>query len=256
MDTEETIGGLLATTMDWEDVVLDKIVMQQVEEIKQWTAHARVLMEDDMISKKMRPGYRALFYGPPGTGKKLTVTLIGKTTGHKVYIINLSVVLAKSPAETENVLAGLFEKAASENWILFFEGADVLLDKLANGDQQEANQQIAHLLQRIEEYPGLVVLAANIMSKVDEAFARRFQAVIHFTMPSADERYRLWKDAFSGTCKPAPEIDVRIIAEEYELTGGAIVNILRYYALTAVNKGNNVITREELIAGIKRELKS
>jgi SpoVK/Ycf46/Vps4 family AAA+-type ATPase len=255
MDTDESIGQHIATTMDWHDLVLDKIVMEQVEEIKKWVEYAPVLMEDVVPSKKMGQGYRALFYGPPGTGQRLTVTLIGKTTGHKVYIINLSIVLTKSPSEAEKVLAALFEKAASQNWILFFEGAEVLLDKLANGNQQEANQQTAYLLQRIEEYPGLVVLAANIRSAVDEAFARRFQSVIHFIMPSAEERYKLWQEAFSGTYKPAGDIDIRKIAETYELSGGAIINILRYCVLSAVNRDSMVVTYEDLLAGIAKELK-
>ncbi len=90
---------------------------------------------------------------------------------------------------------------------------------------------------------------------MDEAFTRRFQSIIHFTMPSAEERYQLWKGAFSGTCTLHPDIDLYKIAEDYELAGGSIINVLRFCALSAIRRNDSVVTSQELLAGIRREFK-
>ena len=90
---------------------------------------------------------------------------------------------------------------------------------------------------------------------MDEAFARRFQSIIHFKMPSVEERIKLWQKAFSGTCTLAPDIDLYTIAENYELAGGAIINVLRYCALAAIQRKDTVVNKQELLTGIRRELK-
>lgn len=248
----------ISTGMDWDDIVLDRMVVEQVEEITSWLQHGETLMQDWGLAKKLKPGYRALFYGPPGTGKTLTATLIGKATGREVYKIDLSMIVSKYIGETEKNLSRIFDVAQHQQWILFFDEADALFGKRTTTDSandRHANQQTAYLLQRIEDFPGVVILATNLKANMDEAFARRFQSIVHFTMPSADERYQLWKKAFSGTCTLDDEIDLHNIAEEYQLAGGAIINVLRFCALSVIRRNDTVVSRQELLAGIKREFK-
>jgi AAA+ superfamily predicted ATPase len=248
----------ITTAMDWEDVVLDDLVMQQVTEINTWLIHGETLMNDWGLFKKIKPGYRTLFYGPPGTGKTLTATLIGKASGRDVYKVDLSLIISKYIGETEKNLSKVFDAAQHKDWILFFDEADALFGKRTaanSSNDTHANQQVAYLLQRIEDFPGIVILASNLKANMDDAFTRRFQSMIHFKMPSADERYQLWQNAFSGKCTLHPDIDVYKLAEDYEITGGAIINILRYCALAAIHRNDTVVTNDELFTGLRNELK-
>ncbi|HEY8919287.1 MAG TPA: ATP-binding protein [Chitinophaga sp.] len=248
----------ISTAMNWEDVVLDDIIMNQVEEITTWLQHGATLMQDWGLAKMIKPGYRALFYGPPGTGKTLTATLIGKSTGREVYKVDLSMIVSKYIGETEKNLSKLFDAAQHRHWILFFDEADALFGKrtaASSSNDHHANQQIAYLLQRIEDFPGVVILASNLKANMDDAFTRRFQSMIHFAMPSAAERYRLWQQAFSGTCTLHPDIDLYDVAEKYELAGGAIINVLRFCALSVIRRKDTVVTKNELLDNIRKELK-
>jgi hypothetical protein len=248
----------ISTGLDWGDVVLDHLVMEQVVEISTWMEHGETLMNEWGLHKKIKPGYRTLFYGPPGTGKTLTATLLGKASGRDVYKVDLSMIVSKYIGETEKNLSKIFDIAQHKNWILFFDEADALFGKRTaanNSNDRHANQQTSYLLQRIEDFPGIVILASNLRANMDDAFTRRFQSMIHFTMPSPTERYQLWKNAFSGTCTLDPEIDLYKVAEDYELAGGAIINILRYCALAAVRRGSTIVSRQELLTGLRRELK-
>ena len=248
----------ITTHMDWEDIVLEELVMDQVNEINTWLKHGPALMNDWGLYKKIKPGYRALFYGPPGTGKTLTATLLGKTSGRDVYKIDLSMVVSKYIGETEKNLSKIFDTAQYKDWILFFDEADALFGKRTQAESsndRHANQQTAYLLQRIEDFPGTIILASNLRGNMDEAFSRRFQSVIHFGMPSASERYHLWSNAFSGTCTLHPDIDLYKIAEEYELSGGSIINLLRFCAMSAISRNDTVVSEKELMKGIRREYK-
>jgi len=248
----------ISTKMDWEDIVLNDVVMEQVEEINTWIEHGETLMNDWGLGRKIKPGYRALFYGPPGTGKTLTATLIGKARGRDVYRVDLSMIVSKYIGETEKNLAKLFDTAQQKNWILFFDEADALFGKRTStnsSNDRYANEQTAYLLQRVEDFPGIVILASNLRANMDDAFTRRFQSIIHFTMPTAEERCQLWQQAFSGVCMLHPDIDIHQIAEEYELAGGSIINVLRFCALSAIRRNDTIVSKQELMAGIKREFK-
>jgi AAA+ superfamily predicted ATPase len=246
------------TQLSWEDLVLNDVVMEQVYELSSWLQHGKTLLQDWKLYKKIKPGYRALFYGPPGTGKTLTVTLLGKASGREVYRVDLSMIVSKYIGETEKNLSKIFDIAAHKDWILFFDEADALFGKRTqanSSNDRHANQQTAYLLQRIEDFPGVVILASNLKSNMDEAFTRRFQLMIHFTKPTTEERYELWKNAFSGTCTLDEEIDLWKVAKTYELAGGNIINVLRYCALAAIRRGDTVVNQYELMEGIRKEFK-
>jgi len=248
----------ISTNMEWEDVVLSDMVMEQVGEINTWLEHGEMLMKEWGLYKKIKPGYRSLFYGSPGTGKTLTASLLGKTSGRDVYRVDLSMIISKYIGETEKNLSKLFDTAQHKNWILFFDEADALFGKRTatnSSNDRYANEQTAYLLQRVEDFPGVVILSSNLRGNMDDAFTRRFQSIIHFPMPSPEERYQLWKNAFSGTCTLHPDIDLYQLAEEYELAGGSIINVLRFCALSVIKRGDTVVTRDELLTGLRREFK-
>jgi len=128
---------------------------------------------------------RILFVGAPGTGKKIAASLIGQQLGIDVYRIDLSMVVSKYIGETEKNLKKIFDEAEHKNWILFFDEADALFGKRTNvrdAHDKYANQEIAYLLQRIENYNGIVILATSIKNNIDEAFKRRLQTIIHFPL--------------------------------------------------------------------------
>lgn len=247
----------LQTQLDWEDLILHPRTAAQIEDLHRWIRHSETLMDQYGLGKKLKPGFRALFHGPPGTGKTLTAMLLGKTTGHDVYRIDLSLVVSKYIGETEKNLGTLFDKARSKEWILFFDEADALFGKRTNvrdAHDKYANQEVSYLLQKIEDFPGLVILASNLKTNMDEAFTRRFQSIIYFPIPSVSERLQLWKNAFPEKMKLAKDVDIQSIAQQYELTGSAIMNIVQYACLRALDTKDKTLTLQMIREGIEAEL--
>lgn len=247
---------LIKTKMEWDDLVLPAQTEKQIQEIEIWLYYHEALMNDLGMDKKLKPGYRALFHGPPGTGKTLTANLLGKYTSRDVYRVDLSTVVSKYIGETEKNLAKLFDRAENKDWILFFDEADALFGKrthVQNAHDRYANQEVAYLLLRIEEYRGLVVLASNFKSNIDEAFIRRFQSIIHFPLPKSNERYSLWKKAFPEQIALMKDVNLKQLSQQYELTGADIMNITQYVCLNALSKESLLVSNEDIIKGIQRE---
>ena len=245
------------TNLKWHDLVLSDIAKREVEEIQDWVVYGDTLLNDWGMNRTIKPGYRALFYGPPGTGKTLTASLLGKTTGLDVYRIDLSMVVSKYIGETEKNLANVFDQAENKNWILFFDEADALFGKrtqTSSSNDRHANQEVSYLLQRIEDFPGVIILATNLKANLDDAFSRRFQAMIYFAQPDTEQRLKLWKLALSDKAILEDKLDLKEIARKYELTGGTIINIVRYAALKAIKRGNNILLERDMIESIRREL--
>ncbi len=248
---------LMQTRLEWTDLVLNPEVMEEVEQIVTWLRQPERILHEWGLDKSLKPGYRSLFYGPPGTGKTLTASLIGKAVGADVYRIDLSMVVSKYIGETEKNLANVFDQAQNKKWILFFDEADSLFGKrtqTSNSNDRHANQEISYLLQRVEDFPGVVILATNLKANIDAAFARRFQSEVYFAMPDADQRERLWHGLFADPARLGNDVNFARLAESYELAGGALLNVARYAAIRAVRHGRKQIMREDLVAGIGREL--
>jgi AAA+ superfamily predicted ATPase len=248
----------ISTALNWEDLVLENHVMEQVLEINSWIKNGKTLITEWGLENKIKPGYRTLFYGAQGTGKTLTATLLGKITTKEVYRVDLSMIVSKYIGETEKNLSRIFDIAQHKDWILFFDEADALFGKrTANSSSNDryGNQQKGYLLQKIEDFPGVVILATNLKENIDEAFTRRFQSIIHFNMPGPVERLQLWKNTFSGKCELDQSIDIKDIAEQFELSGGAIINVLRHCALAVIKKNETIVSKQNLLEGILREIK-
>lgn len=247
----------ITTKLTWDDLVLSHEVLEEVENINAWLEHSKTIMEEWGLERTVKPGYRCLFYGPPGTGKTLTATLIGARAGRDVYRIDLSMVVSKYIGETEKNLASIFDQGKNKDWILFFDEADALFGKrtqTSSSNDRYANQEISYLLQRVEDFPGVVILATNLKANIDEAFSRRFQTSIYFSLPDAEQRLLLWQGYFKGKCAPEEGVDLEKIAEEYVLSGGAIANVVRYGAIRALQMGRKAISHDDLVKGIVKEL--
>ncbi len=247
----------IGTQLEWDDLVLPGRTIQQIEELKWWMEHNVTLMKDWGMARKLKPGYRALFHGPPGTGKTLTATLLGKYTGRKVFKVDLSMVVSKYIGETEKNLSQLFDKASNKDWILFFDEADALFGKRTNvrdAHDKYANQEVSYLLQRIEGFPGLTILASNFKSNIDGAFLRRFNSIVFFPVPNVSERLELWKKGFPEKVVFEKTVDFNELATRYELTGSNIMNVVQSACLRALSQKSNLIKMEFIQEAIRSEL--
>ncbi len=245
------------TEMSWEDLVLAPAVKEQIEELRIWVEHHGVLLHDWGMRKKLKPGYRALFHGPSGTGKTLTATLLGKYTDKPVFRVDLSTVVSKYIGETEKNLERLFLTARNRDWILFFDEADALFGKrtgVKDAHDRYANQEVSYLLQRVEDFDGLVILSSNFKSNIDEAFLRRFNAIIKFPFPTREERQRIAQNGFPPHVSFEGRLDVPGLISEYELSGGNIINVVQYACLKAISQNSTEIRRDYVLAGIQREV--
>ncbi len=246
----------IVTELSWDELVLPNSTLEQLEEIKQWILYGQTLLQDWGMNQKLQPGFTSLFYGAPGTGKTFSACLLGKHCDCDVYKIDLSAIVSKYIGETEKNLAKIFDLAEYKNWILFFDEADALFGKRTKVDDSHdryANQEISFLLQRIEEFNGVTILASNFKGNIDDAFLRRFQSAIHFPMPKAPERLRIWQNAFWSQAELEEKIDLPRIADRHELSGGTIMNVVRYSSLKALSRQETLIRLEDIEEGIRRE---
>lgn len=247
---------LIETQLGWDYLVLPESTLEQLDEIKHWILHGQQLLTDWGMGRKLQPGFTSLFYGPPGTGKTLSACLLGQHCGCDVYKIDLSMIASKYIGETEKNLAKIFDMAEHKNWILFFDEADALFGKrtqVQDSHDRFANQEISFLLQRIEEFHGVVILTSNIKTNIDDAFVRRFHSVVNFPMPKPAERLRIWRNAFSSKAVMEKIVDLDAVADKYDLSGGTIMNVVRYSSLKALSRNQNVILLEDIETGIRRE---
>ncbi len=247
----------LTTKLDWADLVLSAPLLHQLGSITSWLTHRDKILKDWNLERQFGGGFKALFYGPPGTGKTLTATLLGKQTGLDVYRIDLSMVVSKYIGETEKNLGLVFDMAAEREWILFFDEADALFGArtaTSSSNDRYANQEVSYLLQRIEDCESLVILATNLRSNIDDAFFRRFQMALGFTRPDEAARRRIWQGIMQGL-PVGPDVDINGLARAHELTGGAISNVVRHAAITALRRESEVLAAADFKEAIQNEMR-
>jgi SpoVK/Ycf46/Vps4 family AAA+-type ATPase len=165
-------------------------------------------------------------------------------------------VVSKFIGETEKNLARVFDRAVNQQWILFFDEADALFGKrtqTSSSNDRYANQEVAYLLQRVDDFPGVVILATNLKANIDEAFARRFQSMIYFSMPGPEQRLRIWQQSFPPHILLEDKLNLEDIALKYEMAGGTIINVVRYSCLMALKRGDKTIRQKDVLAGIRKE---
>jgi DNA polymerase III delta prime subunit len=244
------------TTLEWDDLVVADHLLQGLEEIKDYVLHGKKLKNDYQFGRKIKPGFKVLFTGPPGTGKTFTASLLGKFCNMDVYRVDLSMVVSKYIGETEKNLSRIFDMAESKNWILFFDEADALFGKRSNTSDSHdryANQEVSFLLQRMEDFDGLVILCSNFKKNIDEAFFRRFQLVLDFEIPDAHLRYILWRKSKTNEFEYDNDVDLESLSEEHEISAASIINVLHYSILKCLGRNDRIIRLNDIRAGLKME---
>ena len=231
--------------------------MRQLREIcNQVKYRARVYDEWGFDRKlSLGKGLNVLFTGPSGTGKTMAAEIMAGELGLDLYKIDLSTVVSKYIGETEKNLDRIFSEARDSNSILFFDEADALFGKrseVRDSHDRYANIEISYLLQKMEEYDGIVILATNLQKNLDEAFARRMHFCVEFPFPQEADRLRIWQRIFPQEAPLSGDVDLSFMARQFKMTGGNIKNIAIAAAfMAAVNGGS--INVEHLIKATKRE---
>lgn len=242
----------------WDDIVLPENQLAILHELVAAVRHRPQVLETWGVGRKLvaSAGVTVLFAGPPGTGKTMAAEVIARSLGLDLYKIDLAQVVSKYIGETEKNLERIFSEAASSNAILFFDEADAIFGKrseVKDAHDRYANIEVSYLLQRMEQYDGVTILATNLRANLDEAFTRRLQFVVDFPFPQAADRLRIWQTLLPPETPCAADIDFGVLAQRFELSGGAIRNILVSAAYLAADNGQ-VVTMAHLLHGTRREL--
>lgn len=199
-------------------------------------------------------GVTMAFIGPPGTGKTMAAQVIAAELGMELYKVELSGIVSKYVGETEKNLDEIFEQARKSQVILFFDEADALFSKRSEGKEttdKYSNMEASFLLQKMEGYEGITILATNLFHHFDEAFKRRLKMIVEFPMPDEKDRRRLWQTMIPQKMETG-EIDFDYLAKQFELSGSNIKNILIHSAFLAASKGK-FMDMEDIIPAIQNE---
>ncbi|MBN1284767.1 MAG: ATP-binding protein [Anaerolineae bacterium] len=245
------------TRFDWDELILPDDRKAQLREMVERARYGDRVHDDWGFGAKIAPerGLSALFAGESGTGKTLAASVIAQELGLELYKIDLSGVVSKYIGETEKNLRVIFDEARTSNAILFFDEADALFGKrseVKDAHDRYANIETAYLLQQIESYDGITVLATNLRQNLDEAFTRRLDFLIDFPFPDAADRRRIWEVNFPPEAPVGPDVDLDLLAERYRLAGGNIRNATVASAYLAAADGS-IITMTHLLHAIRRE---
>jgi hypothetical protein len=246
---------LLTTDQEWEDLIVEPHVIDQLEDFIDWYEQKPSINHRDPSVKE---GYLALFYGPPGTGKTMTAALLGRRCNLPVYRIDVSLIVSKWVGETGKNIKKLFEKVKQRECILFFDEADSLFGARTGVDDAQdkyANQEVATLLMEIEEYKGMCILATNLEKNIDRAFRRRLQSQILFERPNASLRRRLWEQYLPNGFELHEHIDLDKVAKRMDVTGANIRNIYKMCAAKSSRRKDYIINgNKELVHYARLEL--
>lgn len=241
----------------WDDLVLPADRLSQLHEMCYHVKFGPMVYEEWGFDRKLAAGkgLNVLFAGHPGTGKTMAAEVLATDLGLEIYKIDLSSVVSKYIGETEKNLEKIFREGQTSNAILFFDEADSLFGKrseVKDSHDRYANIEISYLLQRMEEYDGIVILATNLRKNLDEAFVRRLHGAIEFPMPEEEDRLQIWQRTFPVEAPLSPEADLGYLAKKFKLSGGNIKNIVLESAFLAA-EGGSMIEMVHLVRATRRE---
>jgi len=242
----------------WPDLVLPPRTLQQLHEVCAAEKYRSVVYAEWGFDPRLMQGkgLNVLFCGPSGTGKTMSAGIVARELGLDLYKIDLSTVVSKYIGETEKQLSQIFHEAQSSNAILFFDEADAIFGKrseVKDAHDRYANIEVAYLLQKMEEYEGIVILATNFRKNIDDAFTRRIHYIVEFPFPEAQYRERIWRSMMPASAPLAEEVDFGFLARQFELAGGNIRNVARVAALLAAEEGGP-FRMEHFVLATAREL--
>ncbi|HDD24021.1 MAG TPA: ATP-binding protein [Chloroflexi bacterium] len=240
-----TLAQKITPHYKWDDIVLPSDRLEQLKEICNYVKY-RSLVYDEWgfdLKLSMGKGLNALFAGPSGTGKTMAADIMAGELSLDLYKIDLSSVVSKYIGETEKNLARIFAEAETSNAILFFDEADALFGRrseVRDSHDRYANIEISYLLQKMEEYKGVVILATNLRKNMDDAFVRRMHFTIEFPFPTENDRRRIWERIWPDDMPRSPDLDLDFMASRFEVAGGNIRNIALAAAFLAADDGGAV----------------
>ena len=240
-----TLARRVRPQKSWDDLVLSGTKLAQLRSIVARYQHAGRVLDDWGLSHAAGRGIVSLFTGQSGTGKTLAAEVVASELGLDMYRIDISTVVSKYIGETEQNLERLFAAASAGSSVLFFDEADSLFGKRAevkDGRDRYANLEVSYLLQRLETYDGIVVLATNLPKNIDDAFLRRIHFVVDFPTPAGPERRAIWERHLRDGV-PQGDLDLDLLARRYELTGGVIRNAVVAAAFQAADEDRPVEMR-------------
>ncbi|NQX69433.1 AAA family ATPase [Paenibacillus alba] len=242
----------------WEDIVLPPEQKDQLRNACNQVKYRGVVYGDWGFEKKLAygKGLSMLFAGPPGTGKTMSAQVVAGDLQLELYKVDLSQVISKYIGETEKNLHEIFEEAQLSNAVLFFDETDALFGKrseVKDSHDKYANIETAYLLQKMEEYQGITVLATNLLNNIDEAFLRRINYVIKFPFPDSEYREKIWQAMFPAAAPLSDDVDFKYLAQRYEIAGGNIKNVVVSSAFLAAEAGQS-IRMQHIIKSIRHEL--
>jgi hypothetical protein len=241
----------------WDDLVVPVDVRAQLEELCAQVRHRGKVLYEWGFDRRLTlgKGLYALFTGPSGTGKTLAAEVIARALEFDLLKIDLSAVVSKYIGETEKNLQRVFDSADRADCILFFDEADALFGKrseIKDAHDRYANIEINFLLQRLDEYEGVAILASNLAQNIDEAFSRRLQFTVEFPFPDEQLRLAIWRNHFPKEAPVAADLDLEYFAREFKISGGSIRKIVLNAAFLAADEGAR-ITAGHLLRATRRE---
>ena len=223
-------------------------------------ANRAVVQQDWGFGKKLARGrgVAVLFSGPPGSGKTMAAEVLARALSLQLFQIDLSTVASKYIGETEKQLSAIFAEAERSQCLLFFDECDAIFGKrteVKDAHDRYANTEVNYLLQRLEQYDGVVLLATNFQKNIDEAFLRRLHDSIDFPMPDETARAEIWRKQFPKEAPVDPDLDYAFLASKLKLPGGNIRNAALYAAFLAAQEGGReaTIRMRHVLEGARRE---
>lgn len=252
-----TFARKIVPRRNWQDLVLPKDTLAQLQEFCQQVRYRTQVYTDWGFDRKLSlgKGLIALFTGDSGTGKTLSAEILAKDLGLDLYKVDLSLVVSKYIGETEKNLSQVFQEAQESNAILFFDEADALFGKrseVKDAHDRYANIEINYLLQRVEEYEGVIILASNLSRNIDAAFLRRLHFSIEFPFPDEKHRLQIWRNIFPPQAPMAEDLDFEFLAHQFKIAGGNIRNVALAAAFRAAGNGD-AIGMKQIVLAMKRE---
>lgn len=255
--TVSTSLNFLPATRTFAELKLPKAQYEQLQQISRMIAARDDVMGLWGFANKFSygNGMSVLFYGAPGTGKTMAAQVLANELGMPLYRVDLSQLISKYIGETQKNIGRIFEEADKCDCILLFDEADAIFTKrsdVSDAQDRYSNAETAYLLQRIEQYSGVSILATNLLQNFDEAFRRRISYMVHFPMPDVELRKELWDSIFPSATPVSPEVDTLMLAQAFELSGAAIKNAALHSALLARSE-NDEIRMKHILSGISNE---
>ncbi len=242
----------------WDDLILSDRIMGQLRQLEEVLEQQETVMMKWGMSKIRPRGYglKVLFSGSPGTGKTMCAEVIAGSLGYDLFKVDLSSVVSKWVGETEKNLRQIFDAAEGGTSVLLFDEGDAIFG--SRGDNKSAqdkyaNQEVSYLLQRLEVFEGCAIITTNLQDNIDDAFLRRFSAIVEFPFPSPHERTRLWERTLPQGELRADDIDTEVLGREFHLAGGSIVNASLNACIAAATDGSPV-TMRHCVVSVAREL--